>query len=83
MTLTDLQRLAGLAFLSIAAIAATACEPAVAAEDRSNKRVRKVKEQFMNGLPNKLKKCLPTLPDHITVEDLYKLAYRTAMLEEQ
>ena len=53
--LTELQRLASLAFPNIAARAAAAGVPAVAAEDRSNERVRRVKENFINGLPNKLK----------------------------
>ena len=81
--LTELQRLASLAFPNIAARAAAAGVPAVAAEDRSNERVRRVKENFINGLPNKLKKYLLTLPDHTTVEDLCERASRRAMLEEQ
>ena len=57
-SLTELQRLANLAFPNIAARAAAGGSPAITAEDRTNDRTndRRVKEAFINGMPNKLKK---------------------------
>ena len=56
---------------------------AVAAEDCSNERVIRVKENLIIGLPKKLKKYLLILPDHTTVEHLCERASRRTMLEEQ
>ena len=53
--MTELQHLVSLAFPNIATGPAAAGELVVATEDRSNERVRRIKESFSNGLPNKLK----------------------------
>ena len=54
--LTELQRMTNLAFPDIVARAAADGNPAMAAENSANERNRRVKEAFIKGLPNKLKK---------------------------
>ena len=81
--LTELQRMANLAFPDIVARAAADGNPAVAAENCANERNRRVKEAFINGLPNKLKKYLLTLPETNTVEDLCERAARRVMIDQQ
>ena len=81
--LTELQRMANLAFPDTVARAAADGNPAVAAENRANKRNRRVKEAFINGLPYKLKKDLLTLPETNTVEDLCERAARRVMIDQQ
>ena len=77
--------MANLAFPDIVARAAADGNPAVAAEKRANERNRRVKEAFFNGLPNKLKKYLLTLPETNTVEDLCERAApaRRVMIDQQ
>ena len=50
--LTELQRLAGESFPDVAAVAAAGGQPAVPAKNRANERTRRVREAFINGLPN-------------------------------
>ena len=81
--LTELQRLANLAFPNIAARAAAGGLPAIAAEDRANDRTRRVKEAFINGMPNKLKKYLLTLQEATPVEQHCEKASKRLMLDDQ
>ena len=81
--LTELQRLANVAFLNIASRATAGGLPAIAAEDRANDRTRRVKEAFINGMPNKLKKYLLTLPEATPVEQHCEKASKRLMLGDQ
>ena len=80
--LTKLQRMANLAFPDIVARAAADGNPTMAAENRANERNRRVKEAFINGLPNKLKNIF-SLPETNTVEDLSERAARRVMIDQQ
>ena len=78
-----LQRMTNVAFPDIVARAAADSNPAVAAENHANERNCRVKEAFINGLPNKLKQYLLTLPETNTVEDLCERAARRIMIDQQ
>ena len=58
MTLADLQRLATESYPDVAAVAAQNGRAAVPPENRTNKCDRRVREAFINGLPNEVKRYL-------------------------
>ena len=76
-----MQRLATESFPQVAAVAAQHGRAAVAAEDRANERMRRVREAFINGLPNKLKPYLITQPDKMPVDEMCEKV--TAHFSEQ
>ena len=80
--LTELQRLAGESFPDVAAVAAAGGRPAVPAENRANERTRRVREAFINGLPNKLKRYLLTQPDNMPVDELCEKVSRRNVLDK-
>ena len=75
--------MANLAFPNTAAQAAAGGLTAIAAEDRANDRTGIVKEVFINGMPNKLKKYLLTLPAATLVEQHCEKASKRLMLDDQ
>ena len=78
--LTDLQRLATESFPDVAAMTAHHDRATVAADDRANERIRRVREAFINGLPNKLKRYLLTRPDNMPVDKLCEKVSRRQTL---
>ena len=68
--LTDLQRLAELSIVDVPA------STGVAAIDRSDERTRKVREQFIQGMPFKYKKALLKEDEDSNVTDLCKIIKR-------
>ena len=67
--LTELQRLALEAYPDIQARAAAGGRPAVVPENRANERTRRVKVNFINGMPIKLGRFLLTQPEDSTVDE--------------
>ena len=80
--LSDLQRLATESFPDVAAVEAHHSRAAVAAEDNANERIRRVREAFINGLPNKLKRYLLTQPDNMPVEEFCEKVSRRNVLDK-
>ena len=65
----------------MAAVAAAGGPPAVPAENRANERTRRVREAFINGPPNKLKRYLLTQPQHMPVGQLCEKVSRRNVLD--
>ena len=68
--LAELQRLALEAYPDVQACAAEGGRPAVNAEKRAQKRTRRVREAFINGMPIKVKRFLMTQPEHMAIDEL-------------
>ena len=78
--LTELQRLATESFSDVAAVAAHHGGAAVAAEYRANERIRRVREVFINGLSDKVKRYLLAQPDNMPVDYLCeKVSWRKVL----
>ena len=58
------------AYPDIQARPAAGGRPQILAEDRANERTRRVKENFINGMPIKLRRFLLTQPKDSTVDEL-------------
>ena len=66
----------------MAAVAAAGGQPAVPAENRANERTRRVREAFIDGPPNKLKRYLLTQPHNIPVGELCEKLSRRNVLDK-
>ena len=66
----------------MAAVAAAKGRPAVPAENGANERTRRVREAFINGLPNKHKRYLLTQPDNMPVDELCVKVSRRNVLDK-
>ena len=78
--------MANLAFPNIAARAGAGGLPAIAAEDRANDRIRRIKEAFIKGYAKQtLKICQTnlTLPEATPVEQHCEKASKRLMLDDQ
>ena len=78
---TDLQRLTE-SFPDVVAVTAHHGRGAVAAEDEANERILRLREAFINGLPNKLKRYLLTKHDNIPVDELCEKVSRRNVLDK-